>query len=178
MFNMLKDDKNPIETNQSRQVKIEPKPKPELVLNYRGLKSSVFFTLLWIAMAGFTMSLLIFTDIKSDTIEGFTLAVAVFYCLLSALQSYRRHGGPYISIYRDKMIVHFSMIHNQTINFHKVKSLHIENETAEFRSDTRKAYVPLGHLSFGDQKIFLDFLKETFQTIIEPDRDPISDDTQ
>lgn len=142
-------------------------PKPEIIFNYRVLKSSIFFTLVWVGIAIASVYMIVKLKATIKDISGFTLVIAVIYSSISAVQSFDRYGGKYISVYTDMMIIHYSLLHNQKVPFNSIKTMTVENENVGFTTTSGKVNIPLAHLSFDDQKEFLDVLdgklsKDTF----------------
>ncbi|GEM_PF-3850966 len=133
---------------------------PEIIFNYRVLKSSIFFTLVWVGIALASIYQFIILKVTIKDITGFTLVIAVIYSSISAVQSFDRYGGKYITVFKDYMIVHYSILHDQKVVFTSIKSMTVENENVSFNTTSGKVNIPLAHLSFDDQKEFLDVLDD------------------
>lgn len=150
--------------NQPKSSSIE---KP-FILRYRVLRTSLLFTLLWGAAAIGTPALIWLYRYPINSAKGLTLILSGLLCLILAVHSWEQHGSPYIYLYSDHLKIHYSLLRNLTICFHDIRRLYAVKEELEIILETgRPIYLNLAHLSFEDQKLFLEKLHEIIRENLE-----------
>lgn len=129
-------------------------------LKYRVLKSSIFFTILWLVLAFLCYLLIKSPKIDFKTTPGFTLIFAALICIMSAFQSFERYGGTFIIMDYEYMIVHNSFLNNLKVYYKDIQGTTYKNEIIGLITYKGKEYhVNLAHLNDEDERIFLELLK-------------------
>lgn len=139
--------------------KFKKENQPVSIFYYRVLRSSVFFIILWLLILGASVFMFLQTKGISE-VKGFVYLMTSIISLIFALQSYDRYGGKYISLYNDRMIIHYSIYLSRMVLFSQVSDFTVENEIAELHTPGETINIPLAHLSFNDQKELIDILDQ------------------
>ena len=131
------------------------------VFPYRILRSSLLFAFLWLMIAVTALTLIWLFDYTAESQEGLTLIIASLLCLVLAFHSLEQRGSPYISLYKDRLRVHYSFLRNVTVHYSDLQEINVINEELELRLKNEALVIlNLGHLSFNDQSTLLSALHQ------------------
>lgn len=134
----------------------EIKPDEPLILHNRVLKSSIFFTLVWLLIAFISFMLIQTYHFKSNSIEFLILILAAIICFIMAIHSLDTYGGPFLYFNKDHLKIRHSMIRRILIPYGSIKSITVVKEELEiFKTDGTVVALNLAQLSFEDQAVCL-----------------------
>lgn len=144
------------------QTEISDQPDQPVIFCYRPLKTGLFFAAIWLIMALFSLYLIRHLMLSLRSLEALTLMLAAFGCGVMAFHSLEQYGGPFLSLYKDHLIIHYSQMRKVTVPFAQIKALNVVKEDLEILlQDKTEIFVNLSHLSFADQDRFLTTLQDT-----------------
>lgn len=126
------------------------------ILHYRVLKTSVFFTLIWLFMAFLSFILIQTYHYKSNSIEFFTLLMSAAICLIMALHSLDTYGGPFLYFQEDHLKIRHSIIRKILIPYRDIQTINVVREEIEIVLHSGNSIMlNLAQLSFEDQAVCL-----------------------
>lgn len=135
-------------------------------LKYTFLKSSIFFFILWIGFAIFSLSLIKRPDIDFKTVPGFTLVLTSIYCLLSAFTCINRYFLPYLEMEKNYMKINNSLFNRAKIDYREIRGTTYKNEIVGLVTYSGKTYnVSLKGFSDEAGRIFLELLKNRMDLV-------------
>lgn len=127
-----------------------------LVLNYRTLRTSLLFAILWLLIALLALIFLRRFKISATSAEGITLIATSVLCVVLAITSLEQYGSPFIYFYPDRLKVHYSLLRNVHVNFSEIAEIRVVEEELEIiRQSGSSIYLNLAHLSFRNQGILI-----------------------
>ena len=133
--------------------------KSPQVFHYRMLRSSLLFAFLWLMIAVAALSLIWLFEYTTHSQEGLTLVIASLLSLVLAFHSLEQRGSSYVSLYEDRLRVHYSFLRNVTVHYHDLQEINVINEELDLKLKNEALVVlNLGHLSFNDQSALLNAL--------------------
>lgn len=148
-----------------------------LILNYRTLRTSLLFGILWFLIALLALLFLGRFGISASSAEGVTLIITSALCVVLAITSLEQYGSPFIYFYPNRLKIHYSLLRNVNVNFSEIAETKVvEEELVIIRRSGSPIYLNLAHLSFRNQGILIRSLQSVLnpageKTAAKPERD-------
>lgn len=145
-----------------------PPEEPQLVLNYRALKTDALFTLIWLSLAWLGLVWLVLSGYRAGDTRFLVIASSALCCLGLGLHSFLISFGPFLSFYKDHLVINHSVLRKLRLPYSSFRHITIAREEVTILLTTGPPVcINLAQLTFKNQEKCLKQFNALQVTIME-----------